>query len=337
MKTSKQALQNTVLTILTSVFAAVLCAERSDYFKERNDTAAYFSHFRCVTTNDSLSDCNYLLSTNGTEFLYQGFVYILRSFFFLDDFYYFKLIFALAIFSTIIYSVTSVSSRKYLSIFILLMDFRFWEYGANSLRNGLAVSLGVIFFLFFARSKTPYWPRLTAILAHSSATLLAIIPRKKMNATLILTISALFITAFFVLKNDPTFLLLSGSDKLQYYLTQAESSETSTRPPLAYALVLTYSLLTYSKKTNSIIEISAKNALFIIFGFSLLFSIIDMAYRVYSFATPFIAILWPALIRDLNQKLRLGTAGKFVTLTASLLIFALAFLNNYPTLSMHLA
>lgn len=323
--------------IAIGIIAALLVANRSDYGKVRNDTEVYAAHHSCISSTKSIELCRNEYGGIQYEFFYETFIYFLTANLGLDDFYYIKLATGIVVYLMILAAVGLQSKNVLLSLFILLLDFRFWEYGANVLRHGFATAFLVVGLLLLLRgkSKQSLVARVFAVSSHLSATVLIYLPKKKYKWSTLAFFS--FITAAILLASEywiPVLLAANFANyKIGYYLGNSDGYNFSF--PLHYTFFLISGLVLYGK-ANSKIFIITFNALIPLFLASVVLGHLDTSYRMTSFMLPLLAINIPEQIsmvaRRFNDK-------KLVTIIFSSLVGSLmAFIayRNWDSFLIHL-
>ena len=291
--------------LLISLFAAIIAANRTDNEKDRNDTAAYAAHYYCISSHKTLDQCRNEIGGNKYEFLYEQFIGFLAQDLNLNYFYYIKIATALAIYSTILLAVGLQSRNTPLSLLILLLDFRFWEYGSNVLRHGFAAAFIAMGALLLTRNqlKLSIIAKFFAVISHLSAAIVLFTPTKK-HKTWVLTSFAVATLAFFLTSEYWITALLASNlvdYKIDYYLRNADGYNFSL--PTHYAIFIFFGLFCYYK-TESKLFITTFNYLIPLFLASVILGYLDASYRMTSFMLPILAVNIPEQISILTNKLK---------------------------------
>jgi hypothetical protein len=277
--------------------SAIIAANRSDTGKDRNDTSAYAAHYYCVSSSKTLDYCRNEIGGNKYELLYERFIELLAKAFDFDRFSYVKIATAFVIYSTILLAVGLKSKNTLLSLSILILDFRFWEYGSNVLRHGFAASFVALGATLLIREniKLSFAAKILAILSHLSAAVMLITPRKKYSIWTLIFFSCSTL-AILATSNHWTPALLASSltdYKINYYLINSEGYNFSL--PTHYLFFILTGLGCYYK-TKSKPFIVTFNYLVPLFFASVILGYLDASYRMASFMLPILAINIPEQI-----------------------------------------
>lgn len=328
----------TTIILLIGLLASIIAANRSDNGKNRNDTAAYAAHHHCIASQKTIDQCRSEIGGLKYEFLYEQTIGFLAQKLDFNNFYHIKIATALTIYTTILLAVGLQSRNPTLSILILLLDFRFWEYGTNVLRHGFAAAFIAASTLLLNQER-PRWSLLSRALAtasHLSAAIILFIPTKRYKPLTLTLLTAL--VALVVAKSEYWIPLALESDLLEYkinhYLRNTDGYNFSL--PFHYALFITIGLYLYFK-TNSKSFIATFNYIVPLFLASIVLGYLDASYRMASFMLPIIAINIPDQISLLTKKFKeKELAEKILT---GLTGIALAFIayRNQEFFMIHLA
>jgi len=281
-----------VVVLLISTFVAIIVANRSDTTKERNDTNAYYTHYKCIESNNDYEYCRGLIGSSQTEFIYDMIVIASTKVLGENSFYYFKFLFSLSVSFSILYVVSCLSEIYLLSLLVMLCDFRFWEYSSNVLRHGLALAIfmAVIAIKSSDNSLFKCKFKFLALFAHISSLVLIITPVRKLTLRYIVII-ACFTIALLLTSNIWLELISSAefsSYKLAHYISMA--SDFDFKQPIHYWLISIVSFYNYIYSDDKKF-IYMCNLVIVLSIASLLLGVIGYSYRMTSFMLPFIAII----------------------------------------------
>lgn len=345
-----------VLALGLALFVAFTAAGRGDaeFGDGRNDTFGYQEHFECLAKGGSLGECDPLISTNATEYLYPGAVAAIAKVAGPQNFYAFKFVFALSVSFMIFLSCALLSKVPSLTLLLLVLDFRFWEYVANSLRNGLAIALFVSIFAYYKlRARPiPLLAKLAAGAAHSGALILALAPRRKLGGG---TLVLLFAVCGVILAGSSLLVpLLSGvawlGDKFAFYLMLVKDNSAGFALPLHYVAIFIVMARFYMKSDDQAF-IEMFNVLLVLLVFSVALNLLNLSYRSISLMLPFLAIgvtypleAWRLARLESGQRVageqdgrHLSAAGFGLMYVLVVAAFAFALARNFEAVQIHLS
>lgn len=314
------------LILLIGIFSSIFAANREDTGKDRNDTAVYAAHYYCISSSRSIDQCRNEIGGSQYEFIYEQLIKFLTINLNLDRFHYIKLATSALIYLSILISVGLRSRNTTLSLLILLLDFRFWEYGSNVLRHGLAAAFTAISLLLLSknRPRLSLFTKLLAIFSHLSAATILYTPYKKYKFSTLACL--LFISAIILLTSEiwiPALLATNFLDyKIYYYIRNNDGYNFSI--PIHYAAFIFSGLIIY-RKTKSKLFINTFNHLIPLLFASIVLGYLDASYRMTSFMLPIIAVIIPDQIsmaaekfkeKELIEKLGAGIVGALVIIIA---------------------
>lgn len=275
----------TVLIVFLSITIALISALRADYQKERNDTLMYANHFSCVESGGGFRDCDNIIGYSD-EYLYFALVklvaYISSSFFVL------KFIISLTFLLPLFVFLKRASPVFYISLILILSDFRFWEQFTNALRQGLALAVFLTAALYIYNWKKSLSLKLLAVGFHVGSLPLIFSTRLKINMlwmALALIVSFLSYANYMYIYD---LIGLSDYHKIQYYMRIREVDDLAI--PLHYAAILLLSILFY-KKSNDIFFIYSFNVSLVLILLTILLSPLGIGYRYVSYIFPFVYVL----------------------------------------------
>jgi hypothetical protein len=287
-----------VLILLIAIFLALLVANSTNS-GDRNDLISYANHYNCLSDAYlSVSNCSGMIG-NPFDFIYQGLAFIFKYLGGEGSFKYFIFFISFFIFYSISVVVDRYSKVYFLPVMFLLVDFRFWEYGFNTIRHGL--SLAIFMHVFNYQLKREEFKVLSVVraiplFAHVSSFFYSFTSVKKFSVFFIfLSFSSCFLISFYFYES---FLnLLSGYmplriiDKLNFYLNL--NSESGYAIPLHYGVILLFSAVSivFGPEVDRVYVYSF-NISWFIFLASILIYPLGVSYRVLSYMLPFIAILF---------------------------------------------
>jgi hypothetical protein len=314
-------------------FTLAFLASVTKIGQDRNDLESYSNHYVCLGDSfSSIGNCDLLLG-QPYDFLYQLIAFLLKNIILLD-FSMFIFVVSFFIFYTVVIVVTSRSKGALLTVLFLLVDFRFWEYGFNTLRYGLALS----FLLIAYHNKlcaNSFSTRLTILTAgissvfHASG-LISFALFVRWRAWFI--VSTLFISILVVYFFDAIFAMsihiipIELSQKLNFYLGRQESGYAA---PIHYTVILLYA--TYLRIFRRIVDSSFTLSFSILLAlvvFSIALIPLGLSYRAFSFMTPFIAIIFGWQVFYISRLFGDIPSRLLVYLIASFFLLILA-LKNY--------
>lgn len=291
--------------LLIAILASIISANRTDTGKDRNDTAAYASHYYCISSGKTVEQCRSEIGGTQYEFFYEQLVSFLTITIKFNSFYQIKLATAIATYSIILLAVALQSRNASLSLLILLLDFRFWEYGSNVLRHGFAAAFlaASVIFLSADRPKLSFLAKLLSISSHLSAAIAIYTPRTKYKQRTLLALLA--VTTLFVATPEywiPAILASNLFDyKINYYIRNSDGYNFSL--PIHYAAAILTGLLIY-RKSNSTRFIITSNYLIALFMASIILGYLDASYRMTSFMLPLLAVNIPDQINMIANKFK---------------------------------
>jgi hypothetical protein len=346
-----------VIALALAVFVAFLAAGRSDgeFGDVRNDTFGYEEHFKCLGRGGSIGECNPTISVNATEYIYPAAVAIIAKTLGPQCLYVFKFGIALVIGFVILFGCASLSKVPSLTLMVLVLDFRFWEYVANSLRNGMAVAVFILLFAFYKHREKPipWLAKLLPGLAHSGALILALAPRRKLGIKFAILLGLACLLA--VGSVNYWLPLLSsgglGTEKLAYYALAAGDDSAGFALPVHYLALFALMAYSYAKSDDQLF-IQMCNVLLVLLVFAVLLSFINLSYRAISLMLPFLAVglsypldawrrrLWKRRDRvvDGERDGRFVSAAGFSFAYLTVLgLFVAAFIRNFELVQIHLA
>lgn len=337
----KKDIIRTLLLLLIVTLSSFFVSNAADTYKERNDLPMYKNNYSCLTCDiNSISECNKLMG-NPQGVVYQYSAYFAKIFFNMN-FNWYLFFFSFFVYFTILYIISKISPLHYVSIFFLLTDFRFWEYGYNILRAGLAETIFlIVFFILYKKKnilkKTKFFITGLPFLAHSSALVFLLIRQKKYNIFFLLFILSISIALyqFFddIIKNIlPQILPIKMNNKINFYYKYQENYSTNLASfsiPIHYFMILTFAFfLIYIKKYSYKFFVYSFNIVLILFVFSYIFSLLGIGYRFIGFMPPFIAILFTYEIQILFKKIK-SNILKMIVLILSFSFILVIFFKNY--------
>lgn len=312
-----------------AVFASLISANRTDSGKDRNDTTAYANHFNCISSGKSIEQCRNEIGGTKYEFIYEQFINLQVNIFQFDSFYQIKLVTALAIYSIILVAVALHSRAATLSLLILILDFRFWEYGSNVLRHGLAAAFIAVGALLLTLEKPilALSSKLIATLSHLSAAIVIYTPKTKyrwraITALLTITAGILATPEYWI----PAILTSEAFDyKIDHYLRNSDGYLFSL--PAHYAAAILTGIFIYSKTTSKRFVITY-NHLITLFLAAIILGYLDASYRMTSFMLPLLAVNIPDQIHIISNNFKEKQLAKqILTGATSLGLAAIAYKN----------
>jgi hypothetical protein len=335
LKIKNQTVLIIFVTILVSLFVGVLSASRSDDYKEFNDTAVYKDHYLCLKNSVEVNSCDSLISSNYVEFVFQ-YVASLLAFFY--DFTIFKFIISFIISFMVVYGVLSLSGGAYLSVALLVLDFRFWEYFSNVLRLGFSVGLFTLGFALFYKLDVRMASviRFLCVFTHASTLPLLLSPKRKLSYLEILGFFLIAYTAwrFADLWLPLIFDYISDGSKLIYYYNFKDSEEIQI--PIHYAIIIVGSLFFYENSRNHIF-VAVSNVLYLLLGVGLVFDVIGLSYRISAMMLPFVVVSASCQVMHLSNKFEsVRYEASLISSFFVLAIFVFAFQKNFNAIIMHL-
>lgn len=345
-----------VLALGLALFVAFTAAGRGDaeFSDARNDTFGYAEHFECLAKGGTLGECDPVISTNLTEYLYPGLVAAIAKVVGPLNFYAFKFVFALLVSFLIFLSCALLSKVPSLTLILLVLDFRFWEYVANSLRNGLAIAIFVsIFACYKLRARPiPLLAKLVAGAAHSGALVLVLAPRRKLGGWALFVV--LLVCGLILATSSLLLPLLSGSpwlgDKFAFYLMLVKDNSEGFALPLHYVAIFIVMARFYMKSDDQAF-IEMFNVLLVLLTFSVALNLLNLSYRSISLMLPFLAIgvtypleAWRLARLGGGQRAagepdgrHLSAAGFCLMYVLVVAAFAFALARNFDAVQIHLS
>jgi hypothetical protein len=292
-----------ILALIAALLAALLCASRGDEFKARNDTNAYYNQYVCLSRNNDPSYCRSDISSSPLEVIYEGVVRAGVYAFGRDGFWWYKFSLSLVVFFSIIWSVLLVSGNPIVSLIVLLSDFRFWEYGANVLREGVAaafLSFALALYILGSR-KSSLVLRCLAVGSHLSSLAAVLFTARRFSLRHLgigLTVAVLAAASW-----KWWFKLIIGSNlfiyKIQAYIF--DSKGYALGMPLLYFAAIALTLPIYAKNISRTVNV-AFNFVYLLLLVALPLGALDLGYRIVSFMVPAIALLLPEAVDYYSQK-----------------------------------
>lgn len=281
------------LTAIAFSFGISFFVSQSNFhFREGSDLPAYEKFYYCLMQS-SYYDCTWLINSSYEYAFY--FLFDIISFSGVN-FRLFLFLFAFFLYASLSLMVVKLSSDAFnlywLSLIFILTDFRFYDFGFNILRHGLASALMVFSTALFVynSSKLKYIFIIIPLFAHISAIAqFSLVARAEfLNARLLWFIVFLVLFGLHLFSvNILTFFIGFDyiGDKLYFYKIRNEYSEWM---PLHYFLVL-FLALTLDINNKSYIII--RRVFFTLTALSIIFIPLGMGYRFIAYAMPFTAII----------------------------------------------
>jgi len=293
---AKKSIYTLLIVIFISNIMAFLVANSSDKIKTRNDIAAYKSFYNCLDYKiDSIHKCNRLIGTPN-DILFQDFSYIGKNILKLK-FNFFLYILVFSIFFSILFSVYRSSIYPSISILFLLSDYRFWEYGANTLRAGLAMSIIMISFYLYLKynNKLTLFFKFLPSLAHITAFFYIFVPLDRIKSKkliLLFLLVLIFSYNFHIIYGFANMLPSGLFDKISFYYNQNFTNKVFFGIPMHYLAIILFGFYLYV--TNQIKEkifIFSFNIIIVAFLLFILLIPLGMSYRYFYYMLPFITIV----------------------------------------------
>lgn len=142
-----------LILMAISVIISFFIANSVNNFKERNDLPMYSNYYQCINDDiSSLFECNKVIG-NPTSIIYQSSAFFFKIYLGVDKFYWYLFFLAFFLYFSILYTTHKISPIPIVSALFLLTDFRFWEYGSNILRAGLAISIFMWIFYYLSQKE----------------------------------------------------------------------------------------------------------------------------------------------------------------------------------------
>ncbi len=323
---TKKSIYTILIIIFLSNFISFLMANSSAENKVRNDISAYKSFYMFIDSNvDSINRCNELIGAPSDR-LFQVFSYISKNIFCLD-FTGFLYLLSFSITFIVLLIVAKNSVNPVIAILFLLIDYRFWEYSANTLRMGISVALLLLSFHLYLRhqNKVTLLLKFIPLFAHIATFFYIFVPLRKINNRKIIFLFLLsiifsyYFTDIFEYRNVVPQVFLN---KLSFYYQQNILDDSSFGIPKHYTLIILFGFYLYTTKR-------IKDKIFIfsfnIIIFALLFFIIliplGMSYRYIYYMLPFISIVLSFEIEYLIKKKSLAYMGIVISIYSLLVLF----------------
>jgi hypothetical protein len=331
-----------VFFYLASICVLVsLSSVRSDDYAPRNDTYAYFGFYECVAKHNDTVRCKPEISSSkleiGFDFLVSQVVSIVGE----NGFFYFKLLTSLCIYSLLLSVVFILTRGSLVALVILLLDYRFWAYGSNILRHGLAISIGLLSLLFFymSRKKFSYIFAVLALLFHNSSLVMLFKYEKKIDWRILLFFLLVSISSVFLVNE----ILVMYREQLKLFYPKVigyydNTIKGSFALPLQYLFIIFISYYIYIKSAICKKYIIVFNSTFFIVCFSLMFSSIGMSERIIAILPPYIALLAYFSIKKfslINGKGNITLLYSVLSM-GTILLFFLGAIRNIESYFVHL-
>jgi hypothetical protein len=331
-----------VIFYLASICALVsLSSVRSNDYAPRNDTYAYLGFYKCVAKHNDTTRCKPEISSSslevGFDFLVSKIVLVAGE----NGFFYFKLMISFVIYSLLLGVVFFLTKGSLVALAILLLDYRFWAYGSNILRHGLAVSIGLLSIVFFyrTRKKTSYIFGVLALLFHNSSLVMFFKYEKKIGWKIFVALLMVSVFSIFLVNE----LLITYREQLKLFYPKVigyhdNNLKSVFALPLQYLFIIFFSYYVYMKSTICTKYIIVFNSTFFIVCFSLLFSAIGMSERIIAIMPPYIALLAYFSIKKfslLNGRYNITLMYSILSL-GIILLFFLGAIRNIESYFVHL-
>jgi len=284
---------NLFLLILVLAISSVVSFRSYDGTNERNDTSVYFQAFKCQATTQEYISCDKKLGNTG------DFIYSVTSYLFAiilnGNFDIFLLIISMFINYYILKFVFVYSPMPLVSLLFLLSHYRFWDFSANALRAGIALTILLYIFsnpkIVDRYLKYNILYRLLPIAAHFSLIPTLLINQSNIKRIYLLLIVAtvLFISQYFfeIMALFESFGILPS--KLEYYIHIAKKALVAEK--VSYISLLIFIMGIVMKNAIYGKRLLIWNSFILFFIVSLIMSPLGLGYRYFSFSLPFISIL----------------------------------------------
>jgi hypothetical protein len=330
--------------ILIVVLMVFFIANSAENYKPRNDLPMYSDYYSCIRPDlASFVNCNDVIG-NPLDIVFQSSSFFFKFFLGIDNFYWYLFFLSFFIYISVLYTTLKASPLPIISLLFLLTDFRFWEYGYNILRAGLAIAIFMWVFYYIITKKINLLKMkimtLLPALAHTSA-IVFLLPTVKKHGKLFIVSGFFFALAFYYNFDyffqfiAPTILPEKVFDKLAFYyhFKQVSNLDDNIRLPIHYYVILLIAFVLYYKNLmHSKIYLYSFNIAWILFIFSFIFSYIGIGYRFIVFMPPFIAILLGFEVQFFLNKVRRHSMLKGMILVVIILMLSLIFFKNYVTI-----
>ena len=285
-----------LIILFLSNFMAFLVANSSDKIKVRNDITAYKSFYNCLDYNiNSIHKCNTLIGTQN-DILFQSFSYVGKNIFKLN-FKFFLYILTFSIFFSILFTVYKSSLYPSVSILFILSDYRFWEYGANTLRAGIAIAIILISFYLYVKKQNilTYLFKFLPSFAHITAFFYILAPFNHINSKkliLLFLFAIIFSYNFHIIYELSTILPNSIFTKIDFYYNQSLSNKVSVGIPMQYLSIILFGFYLYIRnQVKDKIFIFSFNIIVVALLLFILLIPLGMSYRYSYYILPFLAIV----------------------------------------------
>lgn len=314
-------------------FVLALMVATTEIGLERNDLDGYFNYYNCLGAEyESIESCNQLIG-NPYDVIYQYLAFIFKFISSLD-FSYFIFFVSFSIFYTVARVVYCSSKASLFSLLFVLVDFRFWEYGFNTIRYGISLSFLLLAFEYRLKSGAASVLSsvvfgLLSIFSHVSGVIaVSLFFRFRLRNFLILILLCFFYYSFFSLFYSNVLLSvlpIELKNKLSFYINLDRAVYSI---PLHYLAVMIYAVYLYfGRKIVSPAFAVSFNIVQALFVFSVLLYPLGMAYRAFSFMTPFIAIIFGYQVSYIAHLFQVGAGRIIVYSTFIIFLLALVFKN----------
>lgn len=293
---AKKSIYTLLIVLFLSNFLAFLVANSSDKIKVRNDISSYKSFYNCLEYDiNSIHKCNTLIGTQN-DILFQSFSYVGKNIL-KFNFKFFLYVLVFSIFFSILFTVYKSSIYPSISILFLLSDYRFWEYGANTLRAGIAIAIMLISFYLYLQKQnilTSFFKFLPSF-AHITAFFYILVPFnhiKSKKLILLFLLAIIFSYNFHIIFELSKILPNTLFDKIYFYYNQNLINKVPFGIPMQYLAIILFGFYLYiTNQVKDKIFIFSFNI--IIIALLLFISLIPlgMSYRYSYYMLPFLAIV----------------------------------------------
>lgn len=259
-----------------------------------SDLIAYDIFYDCLSSNE-IDACRNIISSNYEFSFYFCFKLLSLAGF---DFSSVLFIVSFFIYSSLSILVVRFSKDEYqlywFALIFLFTDFRYYDYGFNIIRHGVAsvAMLAVAAFFLVTRKKVKYILLFLPMSFHITAVAqLSLLAKPRFCYSRFFWFSLFFILSILIF--SPAFSWIVATvyninylgDKLAYYLNSDRNLDWI---PLQYFVILCFAFLLNIKEYY---YLSFRQVFFALMSLSIIFYPFGMSYRFVAFAMPFSAIL----------------------------------------------
>jgi hypothetical protein len=320
---------------------AFFIANAAEDYKPRNDLPMYSDFYSCIRPNfTSIVDCNSVIG-NPFSIVFQSSSFFFKFFLGIDEFYWYLFFLSFFVYFSVLYTTSRVSPLAVISLLFLLTDFRFWEYGYNVLRAGLAIAIFMWVFYYISRKKySRIRMKIITILpatAHTSA-IIFLLPKIKKYGILFIFMSFLFAVFFYYnfdyfFKNiAPNVLPEKVFNKINFYYRYKQMNVINDKVelPVHYFIIILFGFVLYLRNSiQSKVYIYSFNIVWLLFIFSIILSFLGMGYRLIGFMPPFISIIFSFEIKLFMIKMKKYKAIQGIVFVSIIFLFSLILYKNY--------